>query len=108
MAAYEEKFKEYQVLKQRSRNTNVPITVLIKFKERAFRAHLISLHSNGSPLSELSEYVAIFYGVVGLTPQQLRKILQRCDREAWDAAANSYQNHRQAKAQERINSAQGA
>ncbi|ADW19267.1 hypothetical protein Despr_3137 [Desulfobulbus propionicus DSM 2032] len=97
MAAYEEKFKEYQVLKQRSRNTNVPITVLIKFKERPFRAHLISLYSNGSPLSELAEYVAIFYGVVGLSPQTLRKILQRCDKEAWAAATESYQNHRQVK-----------
>lgn len=107
MAAYEEKFREYQVLKQRSRNTNVPITVLIKFKERPFRAHLISLYSNGSPLSELAEYVAIFYGVVGLSPQQLRKILQRCDREAWEAASVSYQNHRQAKQQEGSISAKG-
>ncbi len=68
---------------------------------------MISLYSNGSPLSELAEYVAIFYGVVGLSPQQLRKILQRCDKEAWTAATESYQNYRQSKQQERSISAKG-
>lgn len=106
MEKYENNFKEYQVLKQRARTTGVPVTVLIEFKDRALRNHLISLHSNGSPLSELAEYVAVFYEVA-LSPQTLRKILQRCDREAWAAAAESYQNHRQAKQQGSRQSAQG-
>jgi len=93
MEAYEKNFQEFRVLKQRARGVGVPIALLIRFKERVFRNHLLALHGNGSPLSELTEYVLAFYGVE-VTPQQLRKILQRIEREAWTAAADNYRKHR--------------
>jgi len=106
MEPLENNFQEFRLLKSRARSVGVPITVLLKFKDRALRHHLVTLHGNGSPLSELVEYVAAFYGVE-VTPQQLRKILQRSDRETWDAAVDSYRQTRFVKRQERSNGAQG-
>lgn len=107
MADHEKNFQEFRLLKGRARATGVEIATLLKFRERMFRSHLISQYGKGSPLSELSEYLQAFYGI-DVTPQHLRKILSRSDREAWDAAAESYYNLRQAKQQERLNSTQGA
>jgi hypothetical protein len=106
MEAYKNNFTEYLMLKTRARRIGVPVATLLRFKERMFRLHLISLHGNGSPLSELVDYVAAFYSVE-VTPQQLRKILQRSDREHWDAAVDSYRQHRSRKQQERTTSTQG-
>lgn len=106
MEAYENNFQEYLILKQRARSAGVPITTLLKFKDRTFRGHLITLYGNGSPLSELAEYVAAFYGV-DVTPQQLRKVLRRSNREAWETASNNYGQYRLAKKQERLLSTQG-
>ncbi len=107
MEAYENNFQEYLILKQRAHCAGVPITTLLKFKDRIFRSHLVSLYGNGSPLSELVEYVAAFYAVE-VTPQQLRKVLQRSNREDWETASNNYKQHRQAKKQERALSTSGA
>jgi len=106
MEPFENNFKEYLMLKTRARSTGVPVATLLRFKDRAFRNHLITLHGNGSPLSELVDYVHAFYSV-NVTPQQLRKILQRSDRELWSAAVESYRQHRIVKRQERSISAQG-
>jgi len=106
METYKNHFAEYLMLKTRARRIGVPVVTLLRFKERMFRHHLITLHGNGSPLSELVDYVAAFYGVE-VTPQQLRKILQRSDREPWDAAVDSYRQHRSVKQQERITRAPG-
>jgi hypothetical protein len=106
MEPFENNHKEYLMLKTRARNTGVPVSTLLRFKDRAFRNHLIALHGNGSPLSELVDYVAAFYSVE-VTPQQLRKILQRSDRETWDAAVVDYRQHRIVKRQERALGAQG-
>ncbi len=104
--SYENSFQEFRVLKLRARGTGVSVATLLRFKDRSFRGHLVALYSNGSPLSELVEYVAAFYSVE-VTPQQLRKILQRSNREAWATASNSYKQHRQVMKPERINSASG-
>lgn len=106
MEPFESNFQEFRVLKQRARSVGVPITTLFRFKDRAFRHHLITLHGNGSPLSELADYVAAFYSVE-VTPQQLRKILQRSDREAWSAVVSSYQQHRLASKLERLPATKG-
>jgi hypothetical protein len=55
----------------------------------------------------LVDYASAFYSV-DVTPQQLRKILQRSDRETWDAAVDSYRQHRIVKRQESAIGAQGA
>lgn len=107
MASYQENFEEYLILKGRARSAGVPITTLLQFKDRDFRTHLTALHSNGEPLTDLVEYVAAFYGVV-VTPQQLRRILQKSDRDAWTKASESYRQHRNMKRNERIISAIGA
>ena len=104
--AYEDNFQEFKILKVRMRGTGVSVATLLRFKERAFRSHLIALHAQGSPLPELAEYVAAFYAVE-VTPLQLKKILLRSNREAWATAADNYKQHRQAMKQERINSASG-
>lgn len=106
MEPFENNFKEYLMLKTRARSTGVPVATLLPFKDRAFRNHLITLHGNGSPLSELVDYVFAIYSV-DVTPQQLRKILQRSDRETWDAAVDSYRQHRIVKRQERALGTQG-
>lgn len=107
MEPYEENFQEYLVLKIWARSTGVSISTLLRFKDRSLRSHLISLHGNGSPLAELAEYVAAFYDAT-VTPQQLRKILQRSDRDAWTEAAFNYRQHRHMKRQEKVISAIGA
>jgi len=104
MEAYDNNFKEYLILKSYARKTEVPISTLRRLKDRNLRSHFLALHSNGSPLSEISEYISAFYDV-DVTPQQLRKILQRTDQEAWKTAADSYRQHRDMKKQERIISA---
>lgn len=106
MEPLEKNFQEFRLLKSRARSVGVPITILLKFKDRALRHHLVTLHGNGSPLSELVEYVAAFYGVE-VTPQQLRKILQRSDREVWTAITDSYRQHRQMKKHENDLTAKG-
>ena len=106
MEPFDQNYKEYLILKNLSRSTEVPITTLRRLKDRQLRAHLLTLHSNGSPLSELSDYIGAYYDIV-VTPQQLRKVLQRTDQEAWKTAANDYRQHREIKKQEKIISALG-
>jgi hypothetical protein len=106
MEPFDQNYKEHLILKNISRSTKVPIPTLRRLKDRQLRAHLLALHSNGSPLSELSDYISAFYDVV-VTPQQLRKVLQRTDQEAWKTAADSYRQHRDMKRQEKIISALG-
>jgi hypothetical protein len=93
MEPYNENFQEYLILKQHSRSTGVSIGTLIHFKDRAFRYHLVALHDSGSPLSEVAEYIAAFHGIE-VTPQQLRKILQKSEPTAWTEAALNYRQHR--------------
>lgn len=107
MGSYEEKFQEYQVIKERARRTGVPIATLLRFKDRDLRNHLITLHSSGEPLAGLAEYLNAFYQT-SVTPQQLRKILKRSDQEAWSSAAESYRRHRQMKQNQAVLSAIGA
>jgi hypothetical protein len=107
MASYEENFQEYLILKARARSTGVSIAALLRFKDREFRTHLITLHGNGEPLAELAEYVAALYEIT-VTPQQLRKILQKSDRVAWTTAAESYRQHRHMKRNQAVLSAIGA
>jgi hypothetical protein len=107
MGSYEEKFQEYQVIKERARRTGVPIATLLRFKDRDLRNHLITLHSSGEPLAGLVEYLNAFYQT-SVTPQQLRKILKRSDQEAWSSAAESYRQHRQMKQNQAVLSAIGA
>lgn len=104
--SYENNFQEFRVLKLRARSTGVSAATLLRFKDRAFRNHLIALYGDGSALTELVEYVAAFYAVE-VTAQQLRKILQGSNREAWTIASNSYKQHRKVMKQEHINSASG-
>ena len=107
MESYNENFEEYLVLKGRTRGTGVSIATLLRFKDREFRTHLITLHGNGEPLAELAEYVATFYHIE-VTPQQLRRVLQKSDQEAWKTAAESYRQHRQMKRHQAVLSAIGA
>ena len=107
MEPFDQNFKEYLILKSISRSAEVSIPTLRRLKDRQLRGHLLALHSNGSPLSELSAYIAAFYDAE-VTPQQLRKILQRTDQESWKTAADSYRQHRDMKKQERIISALGS
>jgi hypothetical protein len=107
MESYNEKFEKYLILKGRARSTGVSIATLLKFKDRGLRNHLTTLYGNGEPLAELAEYVTAFYEI-RVTPQQLRKILQKSDQEAWNAAADSYRQHRHMKRHEKIISAIGA
>ncbi|KAB2892283.1 MAG: hypothetical protein F9K32_00845 [Desulfobulbaceae bacterium] len=106
MEPFDQNFKEYLILKNISRSAKVSISTLRRLKDRQLRAHLLALHGSGSPLSELSEYIAAFYDV-DVTPPQLRKVLQRTDQEAWKNAADSYRQHRDMKRQEKIISALG-
>ncbi len=106
MESFDQNYKEYLILKNISRSAEVPISTLRRLKDRQLRAHLLALHNNGSPLSELSEYIVAFYDV-DVTPQQLRKVLQRTDQEAWKTASDSYRQHRDMKKQEKIISALG-
>ncbi len=106
MEHYEENFQEYLVLKNRARSVGVPLVTLFQFKDRTLRQHLTELHANGSPLSELADYTAAFYSI-SVTPQQLRKILQKSDRDTWITASESYRQHRHMKRQEAIISAIG-
>jgi len=105
MGSYEEKFEEYQVIKERSRRTGVPIATLFRFKDRDLRTHLTTLHSSGEPLAGLVEYLNAFYQT-SVTPQQLRKIL-KTDKDAWIAARESYRQHRQMKQNQAVLSAIG-
>ncbi len=82
------------------------MATLLQFKDRALRQHLTELRATGSPLSELADYIAAFYGIMA-TPQQMRKILQKSDRDAWVTASESYRQHRHMKRQEAIISAIG-
>jgi len=107
MEAYENSYKEFVILKGHARGTGVPISTLLRLKDRKLRGHLTTLHGTGCPLSELVDYVAAFYAA-DLTPQQLRKILQKSDREAWDTASINYRQHRQMKRHERSIGALGA
>lgn len=107
MEPYENNFQEYLILKQHSRSTGVTIGTLIHFKDRVFRCHLVALHGSGSPLSEVTEYIAAFYGTE-ITPQQLRKILQKSEPTAWTEAALNYRQHRTMKRNEKLISAIGA
>jgi hypothetical protein len=107
MEHYEENFQEYLVLKNRARSVGVPLVTLFQFKDRLLRQHLTDLHADGSPLTELAEYVAAFYCIT-VTPQQLRKILQKTDTDIWTTASDSYRQHRHMKRQEAIISAIGA
>ena len=107
MANHDENFQEYLVLKDRARSTGVPLSTLLKFKDRSLRNHLTTLYGNGEPLAELAEYLQAFYDIA-VTPQQLRKILQRSDREAWTTATESYRQHRNMKRNQAVLSAIGA
>jgi hypothetical protein len=106
METYENNFKEFQVIKGYSRQTGVAISALRQFKDKNFRGHLMTLHGNGSPLSEIIEYIDAFYGI-NITPQQLRKVLQRVGGDAWTTAVADYAQHRAMKAQEKALSALG-
>lgn len=106
MEAYEDSFKEFVILKGYARQTGIAITVLRRFKDKNFRGHLMTLHSNGSPLSEITEYIDSYYGVT-ITPQQLRKILKKTGGEAWETAVADYSQYRAVKAQEKALSALG-
>ena len=107
METFDQNYKEYLILKNISRSAEVPISTLRKMKDRQLRAHLLVLHSNGSPLSELSAYITAFYDII-VKPQELRKVLQRTDLDAWKTAADSYRQHRDMKRQEKIISALGS
>lgn len=107
MEPYNENFEEYLIFKARARSTGVSITTLLQFKDRSLRNHLTALHGNGEPLAELAEYLQAFYDIA-VTPQQLRKILQRSDREAWTTATESYRQHRNMKRNQAVLSAIGA
>jgi hypothetical protein len=104
MEKYSETFKEYQILKTYSRRIRVPIITLKDLGDRKFRGHLMSLHQEGRPLSELTDYLASFHNIK-ITPQQLRKTLQLTGGDTWKEAASSYRQHRHMKKQERIISA---
>lgn len=106
METYSDNFKEFQILKGYTRQTGVSIPILQRFKDKDFRSHLINLHSNGSPLSEITEYIASFYSLE-MTPQQLRKVLQKVNGEVWKTANNDYRQHRAVKQQERALTALG-
>lgn len=99
-ANFEKRYQEYLKVKSRARGLGMPMSILLRFKERSFRHHLITLHGNGSPLSDLTQYLGAMYGIE-IQPQQLRKILQRSDKEAWDAAVMDYRQYRAVKQQER-------
>jgi hypothetical protein len=107
MARYEENFEEYLILKARARSTGVSIAALLRFKDRDLRTHLTALHGSGRPLAELADYIATFYQIQ-ITPQQLRRVLQKSDQAAFNAAADSYRQHRHMKKHEKIISAIGA
>ncbi len=107
MASYEENFEEYLTLKGRARGAGVSIATLLRFKDGEFRNHLTALHGNGRPLAELVDYVAAFYQIE-VTPQQLRRVLQKSDHEAWKVAAESYRQHRDMKRHQAVLSAIGA
>jgi hypothetical protein len=100
MEAYEDSFKEFVILKGYARQTGIAITVLRRFKDKNFRGHLMTLHGNGSPLSEIIEYIDAFYGIT-ITPQQLRKILQKAGGDAWKTAVADYTQYRVVRAQEK-------
>lgn len=107
MGSYEENFEEYLTLKGRARSTGVPMMTLLRFKDRDLRTHLTTLYGNGEPLAELAYYIATFYQIQ-ITPQQLRRVLQKSDQEAWNTAANSYRQHRDMRRHEKIISSIGA
>ncbi|SHO52972.1 hypothetical protein [Desulfopila aestuarii] len=106
MDTYQENFEKYQALKTYAARTGISVTALRKLADREFRNHLIQLHGDGSPLSEITGYLSAFYDL-DISPQHLRKLLKITGGDTWNAAILNYRQYRHVRRQEKLISAIG-
>lgn len=90
---HENNFKEYLILKTYAIKTGASVQEIRKLSDRTLRAHLMAVHGEGQPLSEITDYLLAFYSIF-VTPQQLKKILKLTDGNEWKSSSESYQQHR--------------
>mgnify|MGYP000883458227 CR=1 FL=1 len=99
--AYENRFEEYLILKNLAVKTGVRVQELRKLSDRAFRAHLMTLHTEGQPLSGITHYLEAFYSIT-ISPQQLKKIFRLTGGQEWTTAEGSYQQYRQVRRHQKL------
>lgn len=97
---YQKRFEEYLILKQYAAKVGASVHEVRKLSDRTLLAHLLSVHGEGHPLSEITNYLSTFYSITA-TPQQLKKILKLTYGDEWQTAAESYRQHRLNKRHQR-------